>query len=97
MKRTTIYLAPDLEVRLKTETQRRGQPMAELVREALEVYLAGGSVQGPPGAGEFESGQTDTAGRADEVLGELAFGEHAVSPRRRTSPRPVRRRPKRRP
>ena len=28
----------------------------------------------PPGAGEFDSGHTDTASRAEELLGELGFG-----------------------
>ena len=57
MKRTTIYLDPSLEMRLKMEGLRRKQPMAELVREAVEVYLAGGSAAGPPGAGAFASGR----------------------------------------
>ena len=39
MKRTTIYLDSGLELRLKAEGLRRKQPMAELVREAVEVYL----------------------------------------------------------
>ncbi|HTG35312.1 MAG TPA: AbrB/MazE/SpoVT family DNA-binding domain-containing protein [Thermoanaerobaculia bacterium] len=29
----------------------------------------------PPGAGAFDSGYTDTAERAEEVLGELGFGK----------------------
>jgi AbrB family looped-hinge helix DNA binding protein len=29
----------------------------------------------PPGAGAFDSGYTDTADRAEELLGELGFGE----------------------
>ena len=94
MKRTTIYLAPDLEVRLKTEVQRRGRPMAELVREAVEVYLAGGAAPGPPGAGAFASGHDDTADRADEILRETGFGADAPHREPRTSPKPVRRRAK---
>ena len=83
MKRTTIYLAPDLEVRLKTEMLRRGQPMAEIVREAVEVYLSGGAGDGPPGAGAFGSGRADTAARVDDVLGEAGFGGVPIAPRRK--------------
>jgi hypothetical protein len=96
MKRTTIYLAPDLEVRLKTEVQRRRRPMAEIVREAVEVYLAGGAAPGPPGAGAFASGRGDTADRADEILHETGFGENAPRKAARPHPKPPRRRAKRR-
>lgn len=74
MKRTTIYLPAEIEVRLKRETLRRGQPMAELVREAVEAYLAGDGEAGPPGAGAFSSGHSETAERAEDVLEELGFG-----------------------
>ena len=74
MKRTTIYLDPALEVRLKMEGLRRKQPMAELVREAVEVYLAGGASAGPPGAGAFASGRDDTASDVDAALAKTRFG-----------------------
>lgn len=80
MKRTTIYLDPSLEMRLKMEGLRRNQPMAELVREAVEVYLAGGSAAGPPGAGAFASGRKDTASDPDAALAETGFAR--ASPRR---------------
>jgi hypothetical protein len=95
MKRTTIYLDPDLEVRLKTETQRRGQPMAEFVREAVEAYLTNGPAPGPPGGGAFASGRDDTAERVDEVLAETGFGTTAPTTAK-VYPKPPRRRPKRR-
>ena len=75
MKRTTIYLAPELELRLKQEVVRRGQPMAELVREAVEAYLSSDPVQGPPGAGAFASGKTDTAETAEALLAEPGFAD----------------------
>ena len=74
MKRTTIYLDADLEMRLKMEGVRRKRPMAELVREAVEVYLAGGAAGGPPGGGAFSSGRRDTADRAEEILSKTGFG-----------------------
>lgn len=85
MKRTTIYLAPELEVRLKMEGLRRKQPMAELVREAVEAYLLRDPVDGPPGGGGFASGRSDTADRAEEVLAATGFGQKerlAANPRR---------------
>ena len=85
MKRTTIYLDPGLELRLKAEGLRRKQPMAELVREAVEVYLTREPDGGPPGAGAFASGRRDTADRVDDVLTETGFGASApaVSARKR--------------
>jgi hypothetical protein len=77
MKRTTIYLDSGLELRLKAEGLRRKQPMAELVREAVELYLTREPDGGPPGAGAFASGRLDTADRVDEVLAETGFGAPA--------------------
>jgi hypothetical protein len=77
MKRTTIYLDADLEILLKLEAMRRKQPMAELLREALRSYLVQVPRKAPLGAGAFDSGHSDTADRAEEVLGELGFGKGA--------------------
>lgn len=74
MKRTTIYLEPSLELRLKSEGLRRKQPMAELVREAVEAYLGAEPAGGPPGAGAFASRRHDTADRVDELLAATGFG-----------------------
>lgn len=86
MKRTTIYLEPELELRLKMEGLRRKQPMAELVREAVEAYLTVAPGDGPPGAGAFASGRRDTADRAEAVLSETGFGTAPQAPatRRKT-------------
>lgn len=75
MKRTTIYLAPELEMMLKSEMLRQNRPMAEIVREALEAYVTREPRQPPPGAGAFASGHVDTAERADAVLEETGFSE----------------------
>ena len=96
MKRTTIYFAPELEMRLKREMVRRGQPMAELVREAVEAYLASDEAGGPPGGGDFASGHRDTAARAEELIGELGFAEPRVPTGEKPSPRPGRPRTRRR-
>jgi hypothetical protein len=88
MKRTTVYLEPELEVLLKLEVLRQNRPMAELVREALHAYVSREPKRVPPGAGAFASGHSDTAARADDVLGEAGFGDPAGPPRRRTRTKP---------
>jgi hypothetical protein len=96
MKRTTIYLEPELEVLLKLEVLRQKRPMAELVREALHAYVVREPKRVPPGAGAFASGHADTAERAEEILGEAGFGGAVVptarrprgaTPAKRTRPR----------
>jgi hypothetical protein len=74
MEERAMHLDPDLEALLKIEAARRKQPAADLLREALESYLAPRPKKAPPGAGDFDSGHTDTADRAEEVLDELGFG-----------------------
>jgi hypothetical protein len=74
MKRTTIYLEPELEVLLKIEMLRQGRPMAELVREAVHAYVTREPQKAPPGAGAFASGHADTASRTKDVLRETGFG-----------------------
>ena len=74
MKRTTIYLEPELEVLLKLETLRQKRPMAEIVREAVRAYVTRERRKAPPGAGAFSSGRADTAERAEEILAQTGFG-----------------------
>ena len=74
MKRTTIYLEPQLEVLLKLEMQRQQRPMAEIVREAVLAYVTREPRKAPPGAGAYSSGRDDTAARVDEVLADTGFG-----------------------
>ena len=74
MKRTTIYLEPELEVLLQHETRRAGRPMAAIIRDALRAHLQHGGGSEPPGAGAFRSGHKDTARTADRVLRDSGFG-----------------------
>ena len=84
MKRTTVYLEPELEVLLKLEVQRQQRPMAELIREALRAYVTRDARPSPPGAGAFASGRSDTADRAEQILEESAYGASRMPrPRRR--------------
>jgi hypothetical protein len=93
MRRTTIYLEPDLEILLKLEVLRRKQPMAEIVREAVRAFVTREARQAPPGAGAFASGHADTADRAEELLEATGFGSksRAAGPTRKKA-KPARRR-----
>ena len=75
MKRTTLYLDHELELRLKQETRRQKRPMAELVRDAIRRYVGEAPARQPPGAGAFASGRKDTASRAEDVLRATRFGK----------------------
>ena len=88
MRRTTIYLDPELEVLLKMEMLRQKRPMAEIVREAVQAYVAREPRKAPPGAGAFASGRRDTASRVDDVLAESGFG--ATGPPSRAARRKTR-------
>jgi hypothetical protein len=81
MRRTTIYLDPELEVLLKLEMVRQKRPMAEIVRDAVQAYVSRERRAAPPGAGAFGSGRSDTAARSEEILTETGFGRSAA-PRR---------------
>jgi hypothetical protein len=88
MKRTTIYFDPELEVLLKLEMLRQKRSMAEIVREAVHVYVTRERREAPPGAGTFGSGHSDTAERSEELLMQTGFGGDAGAPR---TPRRTRR------
>jgi hypothetical protein len=84
MRRTTIYLDPELEVLLKLEMMRQKRPMAELIREAVQAYVTRKPRRVPPGAGAFASGRADTADRVDVTLVETGFGAaRSARPKRR--------------
>ena len=75
MKRTTIYLDPELEIMLKLEAMRQQKPMAEVIRETLREKLSNKPRPQSKYAGAFDSGRTDTAEKHEELLGEWGFGE----------------------
>lgn len=84
MRRTTIYLEPELEVLLKVEMLRQKRPMAELIREAVRAYVTREPGKAPPGAGAFASGRADTAQRTEDLLATTGFGAPRKTARRRT-------------
>jgi hypothetical protein len=73
MRRTTVFLDEPLLRRARQYARREGKSFAQVVREAIAQYLAGG--RGAPGstplpsfAGRFSRGDTDTSARTDELL-----------------------------
>lgn len=70
MKRTTIFLAPQLLKRLKALAHRRGVSFATVVREAMARYLVEPAAPGtlPSVTGRFASGRSDVSERAEELL-----------------------------
>jgi len=74
MKRTTIYLDTDLEILLKLEAMKSGRSAVDVIREALRAYL-NRPAKLPAGMGAFDSGHSDTAERAEDILRETGFGE----------------------
>ncbi|HEX3130128.1 MAG TPA: DNA-binding protein [Thermoanaerobaculia bacterium] len=75
MKRAAAHLDPDSEVFLRLDALRRQDSLESVrakVREAMARTL---SPDLPPGVGAFDSGHSDTAERAEEILRETGFGE----------------------
>ena len=75
MKRAAAHLDPDSEIHLRLQALR-GQDSLESVRKKIREDLSRTPSPGlPPGAGAFDSGHSDTAERAEEILRETGFGE----------------------
>ena len=69
MKRITIVVPDELNVRLQQERRRRDVSIAVVVREALEAYLGSSDLPDDvPFAGVDRSGRHDIATRAEEIL-----------------------------
>lgn len=71
MERTTIFVDQDLLARAKQQARRDGKSFAQVVREALAVYLTeGGNMTDylPGITGQFASGCSDTSERVDSLL-----------------------------
>ena len=74
MKKTSIYIEPDVDVALARRAAAEGTTKAELIRQALRV-AAGSSLRIKPRARGAFRGPADLASRADKHLVESRFGE----------------------
>jgi predicted transcriptional regulator len=69
MKRTTVKLPDDLDLRLRHEARRRGTTVSELTREAIAAHLGPGGRQ-LLAAAAGRSGRHDVSERIEEILRE---------------------------
>lgn len=70
MKRTTVKLPDEVDVRLRLEAKRRGMTISELTRQAIETHLGRRSERRLLAAGAGRSGQSDVSERIEEILSE---------------------------
>jgi Ribbon-helix-helix protein, copG family len=72
MLRTTVYIDEKTEAELRLLARRQDRTKAELIREALEAYVAKAraklEVELPPGVGRYASSRDDVSERADVFL-----------------------------
>jgi hypothetical protein len=78
MKRTTVMFPDEVDARLRLEARRRGVPVAEVVREAVERHLPAPEPGRPLSFfGVGEGGPANASERVDEYV------QRAVRRRRR--------------
>ena len=95
MKRTTVFIDPQLERELQALARRDGRPMAALVREAVAQYVAAARRERTAKLGFVAAGRSGRADIADRHE-ELLFDAAPAPPRARPKPSrrgAVRRRP----
>jgi hypothetical protein len=70
--RITLDLDPDTMLKLRAMAQVVGRSVEELVADVLREHASKYKRPRIPGIGEFDSGETDTSARADEILKDAA-------------------------
>lgn len=74
MKKTSIYIEPDVDVALSRRAAQEGTTKAQLIRAALRV-AAGGTLAVKPKARGVFAGPADLSENVDEHLASSGFGE----------------------
>jgi hypothetical protein len=74
VKKTSIYIEPDVDIALARRAAAEGITKAELIRQALRE-AAGTSLRVKPRARGVFSGPADLSARVDEHLTKSRFGE----------------------
>lgn len=74
VKKTSIYIEPDVDVALGRRAAAEGTTKAALIRQALRDAAAPSHRVRPRARGVF-TGPADLSARADEHLTESGFGE----------------------
>lgn len=68
MTKTTVYLDSDAVLALRRMSEAQGRSQAQIIRDAINTYTLNAKRPKVPGVGEFDSGHTDTAERAEQLL-----------------------------
>lgn len=74
MKKTSIYIEPEVDLALTRRAAEQGTTKAEVIRDALR-QAAAGSVRVKPRARGVFAGPADLAANADKHLTASGFGE----------------------
>ena len=74
MRKTSIYIEPDVDRALSRRAASEGTTKAELIRRALRE-AAGSSLHVRPAAKGVFNGPADLSARTDEHLASSGFGE----------------------
>lgn len=74
VKKTSIYIEPDVDAALTRRAAAEGTTKAEIIRQALRA-AAGASLRVKPRARGVFRGPADLSSRVDEHLSNSGFGE----------------------
>jgi hypothetical protein len=77
VRRTTIMLPDELDVRLRLEAKRRSLSIADIAREAIDEHVPPARPEG--GLSFFAIGEgssTDASERVDEIVGDAIARRH---------------------
>jgi len=74
VKKTSIYIEPDVDVALARRAAAEGTTKAEVIRQALRDAAQGRRRVKPSARGVFD-GPADLSTRADDHLSQSGFGE----------------------
>ena len=74
VKKTSIYIEPEVDAGLSRRAAAEGKSKAEIIRAALREAAGGAIGVKPTALGAF-AGPADLSARVDEYLAESGFGE----------------------
>ena len=74
MKKTSLYLDPDLDEALARRAADEGLTKAEFIRRTLAAAMQKPKRAKPQGIGIIDGGPPDVAENAERYLGEMGFG-----------------------
>jgi metal-responsive CopG/Arc/MetJ family transcriptional regulator len=68
MAKTSVYLDSEVLAALRRAAESQGRSQAELIREAVRIYVRMAEHPKLPGIGEFDSGYTNTSTSLNRIL-----------------------------